>query len=84
MVNGIECYTFKSSTKLTRIKFYDDNLETTGAQNKFLPEEINKKTINFSEIHSFYLVTLNCNIIELHQNYYEIYNEFDDTIIFTS
>lgn len=82
LINGFKYGTFKSTTKMMRLKFYDENLQTVGIQNKYLPDEINKTTINMSNIKSLQLIRLNCEIIELYQNYYNIYNRADDMLVF--
>lgn len=84
LMNGYKYGTFKSSTKMMRIKFYDENLQTIGRQNEYLSDEINKTTINMSKIDSLRLIQSNCKIIELYQNYYNIYNRVDDTLVFSN
>lgn len=67
-------YTIKIGNTPIRISF--DNTEKTyiGEQNKFLPLEINNRTINFSRVNSISFVTLDCKITKLYQNYYESYS----------
>lgn len=81
-IHGHEYGTFKSSTDFIRLKFKDEELVTIGAQNKFLPKEINKQSINCSRIDSLEITTLNCNIMELHQNCYVIFYRSNNAAVF--
>lgn len=72
--DGIDYATFDSSTELTRLKFYDPNLVTVGSENEYLCNDININTVNFSKIDSIILITINCKITKLYQNYYKIFD----------
>ncbi len=58
---------------ITKITFENNNYSYIGAQNIYLSSVI-KQTINFSRVNNVSIISLNCKITQLYQNYYETFS----------
>jgi hypothetical protein len=83
-INGNELCRFESQTEMRRIKFNNPHQLFNGRQSDYLCEEINKNVINMSKINHCVIIALNCQITEIYQNCYNIYNYPDRTKIFAN
>jgi len=72
-IEGINPIHIKSSTELTKLKFYNRKKLFMGEQNKYLSDHINENVINLSRVNSIFLIVFDCKIQELYQNYYQTY-----------
>jgi hypothetical protein len=73
-VNHTELCRFKTTTNLTRITFANPNQILKGRQNQYLSDEINQKSLNMSRVYKFDVVVLDCQLLDVRQNFYAIYN----------
>lgn len=67
-----------------RIKFNNPDLCYMGAENKMLPETINKQTLNCSRISSILVRTINCQLIKCEQVIFMAYHYPSRMPIFAS
>lgn len=79
LINGeeykkININNLNAGFKFHRIKFTNHEQKYMNAnENKYLTDEINKNTINFSKIDKISLVVLNCKITKIKQHFYNVY-----------
>lgn len=79
LINGFEYETLSINNKNShflfhRIKLKNPEQKLLGTHNLNLSEEINKNTINMSRVDTFEVISINCKVTKVSQNYYKIYN----------
>jgi hypothetical protein len=73
-LNGVELPMIKSTSELLKIKFNNPFRLFEMQASKYLSEEINKNVINFTGVDHIDIILIDCEIVELYQNYYSRYS----------
>lgn len=80
-LNSEKCIDMDVDNNLYRLKM--DMFYCIETHNKYLSDEINRETMNLSRIDSIKMVTIDCKIINMYQNFYKIYHYPSRQLAFT-